>query len=139
MPTYQARCIRCCREYEYTSSIANCMTPPICPDNLCRGWGQKVILTAPRGFVTGKFEPFVSPVDGSVITCQRELREHNSRNGVVNIHDGYSEEAIMADGFGSKKVDKQKEVKELANDVGESIQMLNAGYKPTILECEDNG
>ncbi len=30
------------------------------------------------------FEPFVSPVDGSVISDRRQLREHNKRNNVVN-------------------------------------------------------
>jgi len=29
------------------------------------------------------FEPFVSPVDGSVISDRRQLREHNARNNVV--------------------------------------------------------
>ena len=32
-------------------------------------------------------EPFVSPVDGSVIRNKRELDDHNRRNGVVQAHD----------------------------------------------------
>ena len=32
-------------------------------------------------------ESFISPVDGSVITSRAELREHNARNGVVDIGD----------------------------------------------------
>ena len=32
----------------------------------------------------GDIESFVSPVDGSVISDRRQLREHNKRNNVVN-------------------------------------------------------
>lgn len=34
--------------------------------------------------VHGDISSFVSPVDGSVITDRKQLREHNSRNNVVN-------------------------------------------------------
>ena len=34
--------------------------------------------------VHGDIEPFVSPVDGSVISDRKQLREHNLRNNVVN-------------------------------------------------------
>ena len=34
--------------------------------------------------VQGDLEPFVSPVDGSVISDRKQLREHNKRNNVVN-------------------------------------------------------
>ena len=39
-------------------------------------------------------EPFVSTVDGSVITSRSRLRSHNERHGVVNFHefDGHWEE-----------------------------------------------
>lgn len=33
---------------------------------------------------TNSFDAFRSPVDGSVITGDRSLREHNARNNVVN-------------------------------------------------------
>ena len=35
-------------------------------------------------FVQGDIEPFVSPVDRSVISDRRQLREHNLRNKVMN-------------------------------------------------------
>lgn len=40
-------------------------------------------------------EPFVSPVDGSVVGSRSSLREHNKRNNVVNFHefDGHWEAA----------------------------------------------
>jgi hypothetical protein len=34
--------------------------------------------------VHGDIHSFVSPVDGSVITDRKQLREHNKRNNVVN-------------------------------------------------------
>jgi hypothetical protein len=33
--------------------------------------------------IIGDIEPFVSTVDGSVISSRRDLREHNARNNVV--------------------------------------------------------
>lgn len=38
----------------------------------------------PGHFVRGDIQSFVSPVDGSVITDRKQLREHNKRNGVVS-------------------------------------------------------
>lgn len=32
-------------------------------------------------------EPFVSPVDGTVVTGRAALREHDKRNGVTNVAD----------------------------------------------------
>jgi hypothetical protein len=37
--------------------------------------------------VMGDIEPFVSTVDGSMITGRKALREHNLRNGVTNVAD----------------------------------------------------
>jgi len=34
--------------------------------------------------IQGDIEPFVSPVDGTVISDRGQLREHNKRNNVVN-------------------------------------------------------
>ena len=49
---------------------------------------------ATRSFnVMPDVEPFVSPIDQSVIGSRSALREHNKRHGVVNYHefDGYWE------------------------------------------------
>ena len=46
--------------------------------------------------VMGDIESFVSPVDGSVISDRRQLREHNKRNNVVNA-------AEFSDEFYAKK------------------------------------
>lgn len=41
-------------------------------------------------------EPFVSPVDGSVITGRAALREHNKRHNVTNVADFKNEWAEKA-------------------------------------------
>jgi hypothetical protein len=38
-------------------------------------------------YIQGDVQSFISPVDGSVITDRRQLREHNAKNGVVNFHE----------------------------------------------------
>ena len=41
-------------------------------------------------------EPFVSPVDGTVVSSRSVLREHNARNDVVNFHEFDGEWEAMA-------------------------------------------
>lgn len=134
MPIYEAHCLVCNQDYDYTATVKQCLDVPPCV--VCGGAGVKVIRKAPRGFVTGRFEPFVSTVDGSLISNQRQLREHNTRNGVVSLNDGYSEEKVLSGDMAPAKADKKKEMADLQKDIGESIQMVNAGYKPEI-RCED--
>ena len=37
--------------------------------------------------IHGDIEPFVSPVDGTLIDDRAKLREHNKRHGVTNVQD----------------------------------------------------
>jgi len=37
--------------------------------------------------IHGDITPFVSPIDGSVISDRKQLREHNKRHNVVNTHE----------------------------------------------------
>lgn len=134
MPTYQAQCSECDCQHEYISSVARCLDVPDCP--LCGKTSRKVILSAPLGYVTGKFEAFVSMVDGSVVRNDRELKEHNKRNNVVNLQEGFSEEKVLKGDFGqqgTKKVDK----KELVKDILEAKHKVEQGYKPTKEVHED--
>ena len=39
--------------------------------------------------LTSNFDAFVSPVDGTLITGQQSLKEHNSRNDVVQVGNDY--------------------------------------------------
>jgi len=130
MPIYQALCRDCEVTAEYLRPVAECMHTPECP--LCGESMHKVILTAPKGFVKGKFEPFKSTVDGSVITCDRELRAHNARNNVVSMADGYSTEELLT----AKPKEEVLDKKELVKDITEATHKVAQGYKP-IIEVQD--
>lgn len=123
---------RICRlaEYEADSSYS-------CPD--C-GRQLKRVITAPRALNnTREFVPFISPVDRTLITSQRALREHNKRNNVQNLHDGYDEKAVQnmtkVDHFAPLEAERRSD---LADDMRKAVQKLEEGYKPApVQEGED--
>ena len=59
-------------------------------------------------------DPFVSPVDGSVVSSRSTLRAHNDRNDVVNFHefDGHWEKKAKerADFMNGKSKEHKKDV-----------------------------
>lgn len=132
MPKYDARCGVCHDIVEYTRSVSECMDTPEC----CGQRMSKVILTAPKGYVLGRFEAFRSPVDGSVISSKWSMDEHNKRNNVVPLADGYSDEKIRSGDFGVTKPNPKKEARELQSDIAEAYSMVKDGYKP-IREVDD--
>ena len=84
-----------------------------------------------QGFVRGKFEPFKSTVDGTIIDSHAKMQEHNKRNDVICVADGYSNEAVLSGNFTKPKEEKLC-ARDLANDIGESIMKLNNGYRPEV-------
>jgi len=128
MPLYEAYCPECRGVLEYRASMDDALNTPPCP--ACGGRTRKGIFTAPKGFVKGKFEAFRSVVDGSIISSQRSMDEHNKRNNVVCVADGYDDAAVKAGNFGRKEAKLDK--KELASDIQEAIHMVEQGYKPEI-------
>lgn len=36
-------------------------------------------------FISGTFDPVISPVDGSVLSSRDDVREHNIRNGTMDV------------------------------------------------------
>ncbi len=132
MPTFDAKCERCTAVTEYVRQMSERNDTPHCP--ACGHKMAKVILSAPMGYVSGNFEPFKSPVDGAVIGSQRDLREHNSRNNVVSLHDGYDDATITSGKFNTNKPPPKED---MASDIVESIQMLEQGYQPTYVGAED--
>lgn len=131
---YPYRCPDCERQFDRVCSLFEYEHEPqfFCP--ICEVECIRVI-TPVRSFVTGKFEPFISPVDGSVITCSHDLQEHNKRNNVVNLHDGYDEKAV--EGFTKRAWNQTPEAerkKDLSKDMEQAIQKLESGYKPTPAE-----
>lgn len=130
---YEAICLGCSQTYDYFSPIAERGNIPKCPE--CGGGEvRRVILSAPKGFVRGQLEPFKSQVDGTLITCEKDLQEHNKRNNVCLLGDGYSNEDILAGNIGQKKI-APPDKKDIAKDIVESFRKVEAGYKP-IIESE---
>lgn len=128
MPIYEALCDRCGALVDYHRRVADALETPECPK--CGGQTRKVIMSAPQSFVKGRFEPFKSIVDGSIICTQRDMDEHNKRNGVVCVADGYSDEDVKAGKMGGPK--PKLSHKERVSDIQESIHDLQNGYKPNI-------
>lgn len=129
---YDAICMSCAHTYDYYRPVADRAMVPPCPE--CGGADvRKIILSVARGLVKGKFEPFKSQLDGSVITTERELQEHNKRNNVRLLGEGYSNEDILAGKCGKQGQDPIDK-KDVAKDIVESIRRVEAGYKPIIQE-----
>lgn len=128
---YEAEC-GAGHPFEYSASVQDYKVVPPCP--MCGAVARKVIRTAARGVVLGKFDAFTSPVDGTLISSARDLKEHNRRNGVVNLNDGYSEEKIKSGQIGEKP--QQESKAEKAKDVMEAIHAVKNGYKPKV-EVQD--
>ncbi len=53
---------------------------------------QKVRKASNGPYVHRDIEPFVSPVDGSVISSANQLRDHNKKHGVSNDLDSLREQ-----------------------------------------------
>lgn len=106
------------------------------PTFACPNCGRALTqwLTAPRLLTnTKEFQAFKSPVDGSIIYSEASLREHNKRNNVVNIHEGYSEDTVkkFTQQDFQKPLDEER-AKDLAIDLRESVQKLQEGYVPEV-------
>lgn len=127
MPVYEAICRDCKITADYLRPVEKYMDTPPCVS--CGEKMHKVILSAPKGFMRGKFEPFMSHVDGTVISSQASLEEHNKRNNVVSMADGYSDETIKKGEFLKPE---EKDINDLKADIAEATAMVNQGYKPQV-------
>lgn len=129
---YEALCPACSCGFEYTATVANRNIVPDCP--LCGTASQKVIRTATAGHVTGKFQPFRSMIDGTIIQTQRDLESHNKRHNVALLNDGYSDEQIKNLKPKQHRVDKQ----ELVQDLVLATDAVTNGYRPTVQVQDDD-
>lgn len=123
---------RCCGNRMFvTRAKTETGSYPVC--GTCGARLEARRVTMARNTRVSRFEPFVSPVDGSVITSRRELADHNARNNVVNVHEGYTEEQyknkVNEDLYGAVNKEIQKDVD---NDIKQSINMLNNGHVPEV-------
>lgn len=121
MAKYEARCRVCGVIIDYDRPVSRCLDTPV----HCGQPALKVILSAPQGFVRGRFDTFKSMVDGSLIRTQRELEEHNKRNNVVSLADGYTDD-VIAKGEYVKPPPKDPAKQEVID----AYHMVKQGYKP---------
>jgi len=129
IPVYEAQCPECQVRAEYLRGVAECLDTPDCPE--CGVKMAKKVFSVPHGFMRGKFEPFKSTVDGTIIANHKDMLEHNKRNNVVCMADGYTDEQVKAGTFKKEpvKVDTKKEV---ASDLMEAAIQVRDGYKPEV-------
>jgi hypothetical protein len=130
MPTYNSVCDECGAVHEYVRRIKDYLDTPDC----CERPTRKIIISAPVGVVFGRFETFRSMVDGTLIRTARELKEHNKRNGVINLAEGWSEERVIKGDYGTRPKPDPKDIKE---DVIQAVKMIEAGYTPRVEEYSD--
>lgn len=127
---YDAVCMDCVSTFEYFKPIAERLDVPACAH--CGSANtRKVILSAPQGCVKGKFEPFKSQLDGTIISTNRELDEHNKRNRVCLLGEGFSNDDILEGRCVATQMEKPDK-KEIAKDIVEAIRSCESGYKPVI-------
>jgi len=88
VPVYESECTQCGAQQDYLRPVSQCLDTPMCV--VCGIRMAKRVFSAPMGYLKGNFAPFKSTVDGSLISTHRDMVEHNKRNGVVCLADGYS-------------------------------------------------
>jgi hypothetical protein len=119
--------------WERVCSLADYLADP---SFCCPGCGRTLKQTIPRvKVITSHFEAFKSPVDGTIITSRAVLEEHNRRNKVQNLHDGYDEKAILD--FPNRnwhETPEKERLKDLNKDMEVAVQKLEDGYAPTPAE-----
>lgn len=94
--------------------------------------------TLPSQHIMDDIEPFISPVDGTVVTSRSRLREHNARNGVVNYHEFDGEwEKVAAKRQAVAEGRDPEAKKDRLNDIIRSVEKVEAGHKPEIGEYGD--
>lgn len=129
---YGYRCEVCNHDWERVCSLAAYEKNPgfLCP--MCV-MPTHQILYAVRPLLSKPFEAFISTVDGSLISSRRDMQEHNKRNNVVNLHDGYDEAGVqkMTQKNYQEPLDKERG-KDLHKDVEKAIAQCADGYKPVV-------
>lgn len=136
MPLYNSACPACGAVHTYIRTVNARHQTPVCD---CAGVKTELRVLRAPGTVIRNFDAFRSTVDGTVISGDRALREHNARNGVVSLHDVYSDSELSADRILSRQNEsKASSVDDnLAADLYAAAQQVAAGYKPNVEVCDD--
>jgi len=82
--------------------------------------------------MVGNFDAFKSTVDCSIIRSERELREHNKRNNVISLADGYTTEQLI-----NHKGIPKEEPRNVKVELAEAYKACKEGYKPTVARESD--
>lgn len=126
MALYPYKCQGCGHEEVVWQSISSyCQAPkvPNCPSHLLP---MVRMITLPM-IKTDEIAPFVSTLDGSMITSKSQQREHMAKHGVVLFDD-------IAPEIEQKRVAREKAaVADIKDDIIASCHMLEAGHKPEII------
>lgn len=125
MALYPYKCQGCGHEEVVWQSISSYCQAPNVPACVCEGAMVRVI-TLPM-IKTDEIVPFMSTVDGTMITSKSQQREHMAKHGVVLFDD-------IAPEIEQKRVAREKAaVADIKDDIIASCHMLEAGHKPQII------
>ena len=91
--------------------------------------------TPPGMIKPRRMEAFKSHVDGTVVTNGSELEEHNRRNEVIDVrewgNESYCDESAKKEREKRILGTSEKENRKRKQEVIESVQKVEQGYKPT--------
>lgn len=125
MAIYPYKCLECGRTEEVIQSIASYSEAPKRP-TCCFGAGMLRVITAPMTSVDLQ-SPYVSPIDGSVITSRAQQKEHMLKHGVVHFNE------IAPDFERNRKARQAAMTADLKQDLVESMHRVEQGHKPQII------
>lgn len=122
MAIYPYKCEKCGREEEVVQSISSYSKAPLRP--VCHGEMRRV-FTVPM-IAPDYQQPFVSHLDGSVISSRSEQHEHMKKHGVVLYDD------IASDIPRRKEEVLKAALSGIKDDAAEAFLKVEQGYKPQI-------
>lgn len=128
MALYPYKCQGCGHEEVVWQSISSyCESPkvPVCTPGVCEGPMVRVI-TLPM-IKTDEIAPFMSTIDGEMITSKSQQREHMAKHGVVLFDD------IAPEIEQKRRAREKAAVADIKDDIVASVHMLEAGHKPQVI------
>lgn len=126
MAIYAYRCAACGREEEVWQSISSyCVKPN-------RPWCVKDDAFMDRKITpvlmsTDVQAPYVSPIDGTVISSKSAERDHMIKHGVARFDE------VMPDVERAKKRIAHEQAVERKSDLIEAVHRVEAGHKPVVI------
>lgn len=125
MAIYPYKCLECGKTEEVVQSIASYSEAPKRP-TCCFGADMVRVITAPM--VSADLQtPYVSPLDGSVISSRAQQKEHMEKHGVVH----YDE--IAPDFERNRKAKQAAMMAGIKEDLIESMHRVEQGHKPQVI------